>query len=308
MPSQKTGMADLYNDMDKDAFTSGGCVFLPTLDAQCSALDLDLCTGTTVNTKEIREYFGNITALSKDAIEQFNTKYAKAWHGDQAIILNLDRPLNELGNKEIGMMSYEHFRKGTKDQVVAIGEKGKLADMSELWISDSRARSYRDIHFTPYALGQLDPCAEQNIYNMWTGWRYQPKIGDCRQYLFLMESILCRGSEIEFDYLLKWCASTIQRPDHKIGVAPAFVGAQGTGKGVFMSHLGAIHGKSFKHIINEGVSPHAILCTLCRFPVKSESRCNHALSLRYGILDQLLRSDCGEIQSPPQRCDLDLSG
>ena len=199
---------------------------------------------------EKREH-DHISSLEQEVIDVFNQLYAKAWHGDQAIILNLNRPLNELGNKEIGLMTYEHFKKGTKNKMVTVGNPGKLVEVSDLWLTDSRARAYRDVQFYPYALGAVDPCEANNIFNMWVGWKYQPRIGECKQYIYLMQHILCAGCEIEFDYLLKWTASTIQNPSEKLRISPAFIGAQGTGKGVFMSHLGALHGKHFKHIINE---------------------------------------------------------
>ena len=58
-------------------------------------------------------------------------------------------------------------RKGTKDRMVTVGNPGKLVEVSELWLTDSRARTYRDVQFYPYALGAIDPCEANNIFNMW---------------------------------------------------------------------------------------------------------------------------------------------
>ena len=195
----------------------------------------------------------NITPLPQDVMDSMNAKYAKSWHGNMAIILNLDRPSNELGYKEIGIMTHADFKKGLADKRVNVGEKGRLMEVSELWLQDSRARRYEDTQFHPFGIDGEDPCLKynKNVFNLWTGFQYEPRVGDCKQYLYLVEKILCGGDEKEFDWLLKWAASTIQKPDTKLGTAPAFIGAQGTGKGCFVSHLGALHGKSYKHVTNE---------------------------------------------------------
>jgi hypothetical protein len=79
-------------------------------------------------------------------------------------------------------------------------------------------------------------------------WAVVPKAGVCGLYLGHVYDNICRGNADRYDYLLNWMAAAVQFPSRLPGVAIALHGAAGTGKGVFMTHLGALFGAHFAHI------------------------------------------------------------
>jgi hypothetical protein len=68
-----------------------------------------------------------------------------------------------------------------------------------------------------------------------------------RNHIF---NIVCSQQKELFDYLIGWLACTVQRPNEPIGVAVAFRGAPGAGKGIVARTLGKMFGKHFAHIAN----------------------------------------------------------
>src|SRR5262249_26401484 len=61
-------------------------------------------------------------------------------------------------------------------------------------------------------------------------------------------NVVCSGDQKLFDYLIKWMAYAVQHPDKPMGVAVAFLGPQGAGKGVVARTFGSFFGKHFVHI------------------------------------------------------------
>ena len=61
---------------------------------------------------------------------------------------------------------------------------------------------------------------------------------------------VCSGRREHFDYLIRWMAYAVQHPDRPMGVAVAFLGAQGAGKGIVARTFGKFFGKHFSHIAN----------------------------------------------------------
>ena len=62
--------------------------------------------------------------------------------------------------------------------------------------------------------------------------------------------VVCSGNEQHYDYLIKWMAYGVRHPGEPIGVAIAFRGAQGAGKGVVARTYGSLFGRHFVHIAN----------------------------------------------------------
>jgi hypothetical protein len=68
-----------------------------------------------------------------------------------------------------------------------------------------------------------------------------------RDHIF---KVVCSGRQEHFDYLINWMAYAVQNPDRPMGVAIAFLGAQGAGKGIVARTFGKLFGKHFAHIAN----------------------------------------------------------
>jgi hypothetical protein len=54
---------------------------------------------------------------------------------------------------------------------------------------------------------------------------------EAERFLEHVFDIICRGDPALYEYVMKWCASVYQYPEHKISVALFLSGGQGCGKG-----------------------------------------------------------------------------
>ena len=123
-----------------------------------------------------------------------------------------------------------------------------LVEVSRLWFKWPGRRQYLDrgVVFEPGG----PPDVADDMLNLWRGFGIEPKQGDwtlMRNHIF---NIVCSQQKELFDYLIRWLACAVQRPNEPIGVAVAFRGAPGAGKGIVARTLGKMFGKHFAHIAN----------------------------------------------------------
>ena len=152
--------------------------------------------------------------------------------------------INHIGN-DIVAMSVNDFHKKFVDLVVVNKDPIKL---SRYWFNSKGRRYYlgRGVVFEPGGLLETP----NDMINLWRGFGIDPKRGDwslMRNHIF---NVVCSGRKEHFDYLIKWMAYAVQRPNEPIGVAVAFRGAQGAGKGIVARTFGKFFGKHFAHIAN----------------------------------------------------------
>ncbi len=83
-------------------------------------------------------------------------------------------------------------------------------------------------------------------------WGVVPKEGICGLYLGHVHDNICAGNTDLYERVLDWMACAVQHPGDLPGVAIALVGAPGTGKGVFVTHFGALFGDRFAHLTGHG--------------------------------------------------------
>ncbi len=69
--------------------------------------------------------------------------------------------------------------------------------------------------------------------NLWQGWAVKPKPGDWSLIEKHMREVVCDRDALSYQFLLGWCAKTVQNPDQPGEVVPVLIGGEGTGKGVF---------------------------------------------------------------------------
>lgn len=116
-------------------------------------------------------------------------------------------------------------------------EKSKHVGVGSWWFDQAERRQYRRVVFEPAqeAIGDL---------NLWEGFAVQPLSGDLHQsYVQHIRDNICRGDEERFEYLIKWMARVVQRPNSQCIVAPILTGDRGTGKSLFASYFAKIFGK-----------------------------------------------------------------
>jgi hypothetical protein len=125
-------------------------------------------------------------------------------------------------------------------------EKGEeeQAPMGTWWLNqEGRAQYKHGIIFAPAA--DVPP----GKLNLWNGWAVDPKAGSCGLYLKHIKDNICSGNDVHYDYLIKWMARAVQRPNEIGEVAVVLRGKEGTGKGVFAKNFGALFGLHYLQVI-----------------------------------------------------------
>jgi hypothetical protein len=168
-----------------------------------------------------------------------NETYAVVRYGSQVLVASIIKD-------EIFTMKVEDFHKTFGNVLIEHGND--YIEVSRAWFKWKGRRQYlgRGVVFEPG--GPLD--FPDDMLNLWRGFGLEPKQGDwslMRNHIF---AVVCSGRQRDFDYLLKWMAYAVQRPNEPIGVAVAFRGAPGAGKGVVARTFGNFFGKHFVHIAN----------------------------------------------------------
>ena len=92
--------------------------------------------------------------------------------------------------------------------------------------------------------------APPNCWNLWTGFKVEPRKGDWHLMREHVEQVICGGEPVDSDYLLDACARMFQFPDLPGEVATTLCGQKGCGKGIFLNYLCDAWGAHGIHISN----------------------------------------------------------
>lgn len=106
------------------------------------------------------------------------------------------------------------------------------------WMAQRRRRSYKSVVFAP---GGTPP----GCYNLWRGWPIEAVPGDCGLYWDHIRDVVCAGDLTKFEWLRKYMAHAIQRPDELPEIAIVLTGLEGAGKGAFVQPFGKLFGPNF---------------------------------------------------------------
>lgn len=119
-------------------------------------------------------------------------------------------------------------------------------ELGDLWLDSPHRRQYRDLVMCPEG-------APEHSYNLWRGWAIEPAAAGAGGWDRLKDHILknvCNSDAGLFEYVIRWCALAIQRPEQAAGVALVLRGDRGNGKGTFARALGRLFGQHFLHVTN----------------------------------------------------------
>lgn len=84
------------------------------------------------------------------------------------------------------------------------------------------------------------PPSTTTALNFWVGPCAPDSQGSATFILTYLLDVICGGDTSSFDYLIRYLAHMVQRPEEKPGVMLVLLGRQGTGKGMFFNLLRAI--------------------------------------------------------------------
>lgn len=205
--------------------------------------------GSSVERYALRQ----IQRAKEDAIDpklrELNEKFAVIGNigGKCRVIQEVED--HALKRSHLTMQSFEDFRNRYLPFKVQVGVNPKTQDplfesLGHWWLKNPSRRQFDTLVFVP---GREIPDA----YNMWKGFACEARPGDKHQmFLDHIRNVVCSGNEVHYDYLVKWMARAVQRPDEQGEVAVVFRGDMGAGKGTVASQFGKLWGRHFLHISN----------------------------------------------------------
>lgn len=122
---------------------------------------------------------------------------------------------------------WKHPLKPDKDIIVGLGS---------WWFDQRMRRQYERVVFEP---GVDTP----GDLNLWQGFGVEPRLGDLhRGYLAHVLDNICQGDVERYEYLIKWMARVVQRPNTQSMVAVVLLGSRGTGKSFFANQFARLFG------------------------------------------------------------------
>lgn len=143
--------------------------------------------------------------------------------------------------------SFDDLRNRYMNTLVQIGTDAKgnpiMKPKGKFWLEHPQRRQFETITFSP---GKEAP----GSYNMWKGFAVPSKPGDCSLFLTHVKDNVCSGDEEIYQYLIKWVARAVQKPDSPGEVAVVLRGGRGTGKSIFAKMVGRLFGRHFMHVSN----------------------------------------------------------
>lgn len=87
------------------------------------------------------------------------------------------------------------------------------------------------------------------MFNVWPGWGLEPKKGDVKPFLKLVDHLFTGATIEEKTWFLRWCAFPLQHPGTKMFSSVLVHGIKhGTGKSLIGYTLGSIYGENFTEI------------------------------------------------------------
>lgn len=169
--------------------------------------------------------------ISPDPMYLFEVKDVR---GDSSILMWSEKNLRDsVGHIHIEMQE-EGDSKATKKPFI------------NLWLKDDNLRCYNKLDFKPMnVIGRQE---QTDFYNLFSG--YNPAVDTECEYnerilavFHLIGKELCGGHQEHYDFLLKYIAHMIQKPDERIPLAFIIKGKQGTGKNVWLNAVGNLLNK-----------------------------------------------------------------
>lgn len=101
------------------------------------------------------------------------------------------------------------------------------------FVNNPNTFMYDAVAFSPLA-------TPPSTLNYWIEPSIKPKQGDWFVIQEFIHTVICNNNVALFDYLIRYLAHMLQRPEDKPGIMVVFLSGQGTGKGTFYKLLGRV--------------------------------------------------------------------
>ncbi|MBY0558809.1 primase-helicase family protein [Hyphomicrobium sp.] len=121
---------------------------------------------------------------------------------------------------------------GAETEIVNVGGKLREKPRSLIWLEDPARALYRGVTFAPCDRDKHGRQMDLSmVFNLWSGFGQMGAPGDWSLLKEHIRTVLCRGDETCYEYVLNWLAHLFQKPWEKPGVAIVCWGDKRTGKG-----------------------------------------------------------------------------
>lgn len=213
-----------------------------------------------------------------EEFSKFFFRMQPVYQNDWTTVGNLIETMNKFlcislegGNSKIFMFTENYFPRETqwkptskKNLIEMMGpfsllnlekKKNKPKNIIEIWMEHPE-RCYVsafifDPEQAPGYIKQTQGDKKRIIFNEWTGFNPtitrvpadQIEITKLATIFFHLRMVICRDSDVLFDWMMQWLASIVQFPWKKLLVVPVIVGVQGAGKSMFFENFARIFGQ-----------------------------------------------------------------
>ena len=169
-------------------------------------------------------------------LAEMNTRHAFLRQNGSSHIMDFDPKDDTL----LGFGSTSDFHALYKNDLIKKGN-GKV-QLSEAWISSVHRRIIRGFESNPPGYNNPHKNVDPEIHNISANvWSVVGKPdASCELFLWHVKHILCKGNEDNYDYLIKWFAHMVQKPNEKPGVAVVVTGEKGVGKDTPFEYFGKL--------------------------------------------------------------------
>ena len=91
----------------------------------------------------------------------------------------------------------------------------------------------------------------EGAFNLWSGFSVEPDpTKSCDRFLAHLRSTICGGNDVAYQWLVRWFAHMIQRPEEKPGTAVVLRGSKGVGKDTVGDYVGGLFPRHHTKIAN----------------------------------------------------------
>lgn len=185
------------------------------------------------------------------ALVQLNGKFFIVKnYGNRCRVAWLEEETHEelKGMLKLGHQSFADFTNALcKEQVfVGIDKKGNpiLIPKARWWLEHPKGRQYWRVVFLPGR--EVSP----DLLNLWRGFAFEPRKGDCNLYLEHLRNIICNGNEAHYEYTIKWMSRAVKFPWERGHTALVWRGDKGPGKNLAAETFGKLFGSHYMTITN----------------------------------------------------------
>lgn len=182
-------------------------------------------------------------------VEELNKMYAIVTVGGKIKVLREKGNVSDPINGHYDLLGKEDFRTLLQNNTTIVPDargNPKRISIGDIWLAHQGRRTYAN------GMGLFpDDNTPNGWYNTWNGFAIEPREGECKLFLKHIKEIICDGDEFNYNWLLDWCADSVQDPANPKGTAVVMRGEEGAGKGTLANVIGELFGSHYRHLIDD---------------------------------------------------------